>query len=187
MQERLDEELDEARARELVQHLESDAEAAEENQKLEQVHQLLDKAPPMRAPQRLAATIMARLTQTLKAQAMKKDLAPDVRLALMLSVSTVTVTMMPVMLAASYLVMNAWRNPKLLTQVIYRIIAMQAMMIDALVILMEEAEDLLQDDPELAPVAVSLIPVTLIGMLEAMEGDIIDNLEIAQAGSPDDA
>ncbi len=181
MQERLDNELDEALANELVQHLETDTDAAEENQKLEQVHTLLAKAPPVRAPQRLAATIMARLTRTLKAAALKQDLAPDVRMALMLSISTVTITMMPVMLAASYLVMTAWRNPKLLIQVIYRVVALQVMMINALVILLDEARGLLRDDPELAPIAVSLIPVALIGMVEAIEGDIIAGLEMGQA------
>lgn len=183
MQERLDNELDEALANELVQHLQTDADAAEENQKLEHVHDLLEKAPHVRAPQRLAATIMARLTRTFEAEALQQDLAPDIRMALMLSVSTVTIAMMPVMLAASYLVMNAWRNPKLLTQVIYRVVALQVMMIDALVILLEEADDLLHNDPQLAPVAVSLIPVALLGMLDAIEGDLIDGLEIGQPDS----
>ena len=59
MQEQLDGALDSEHQQELLKHLQSDAQAAEDQEQLEQVHHLLQSAPAMRASSRLAATIMA--------------------------------------------------------------------------------------------------------------------------------
>jgi anti-sigma factor RsiW len=171
MQENLDGSLDAQRAEELWQFLAKDEQAAEEHAQLEQVHQTLARAPHVRAPQRLAATIMARLAKTIEAQAELQQLPAEVKLALMMSMSIVQVAMMPVVLAATYMVVRYQRNPVVLGRVIQRVIALQVMMIDALVVLLEEVERMIAKDPESAPVAMSLIPVALMGMLDYIQGE----------------
>jgi hypothetical protein len=48
---------------------------------------------------------------------------------------------------------------------------LQVMMIDALVVLLEEVERMIAKDPESAPVAMSLIPVALMGMIDYIQGE----------------
>ena len=180
MQENLDGRLDADHAEELWQYLAKDEKAAKEQAKLEQVHHALSTAPHVRAPRRLAATIMARLAKTIEAQANVQHLPEEVKLALMMSVSIVQVAMMPIVLAASYMVVNYTRNPAILSRVLQRVIALQVMMIDALVVLLEEVERMIEKDPDSAPVAMALIPVALLGMLDYIqdETDDMENNEI---------
>ncbi len=179
IQEQLDGLLDEERAEELFEHLEREPDAAEEAVQLETVHSLLLNAPAARAPQHLAATIMARLAQTIEEQAQMKPLPAEVRMGLMMSASLVTLVMMPNMLAATYLVLNARRSPSQITKAVSRTIMLQVMMIDALVVLLEEIEEMIERDPRMAPVAMSLIPVALQGMLNYVQ-------ENAQQVEPDE-
>jgi len=171
MQEQLDGQLDAKQADQLWKHLQHDQQAAEEHAKLEAAHDFLMKIPPVRAPQRLAATIMARLAQSLQEEAAMQDLPEAIQQALMLGWSVVTVAMMPIVLAASYMVLNAMHSPKVLNRALERVIALMLMMIDALVIMLEEIEYLLKKDPAMVPVALSLIPVALLGMLEFVQGE----------------
>ncbi|GAB5493487.1 MAG: hypothetical protein Phog2KO_37020 [Phototrophicaceae bacterium] len=177
MQEKLDGELDAQTQEALHEHLQKDEQAAEEHAKLESLHDKLATAPAMRAPSRLAATIMARLAKTVEAQAELEPMPQEVQMALMLTVSIVQMMMMPVMLAASYMVLNVQYSPQLLTRVMERSVALIVMMIDALVILLEEVERMIEKDPEMARVAMSLIPVALMGMIDYIqeENSDIDN------------
>lgn len=177
MQEQLDGELDPQHEAQLHHYLERDSQAAEEKAKLEQVHQVLRTAPSMRAPSRLAATIMAKLAKSIEAQAQLEPMREEIKLALMLSTTIVQMAMMPMMIAASYLVMNAAYNPAILSRVMERTIALLVMMIKGLVIMLEEIEEMIEKDPEMAPVAMSLIPVALMGMIEYIqdETDHINN------------
>ncbi|MGJ3240073.1 MAG: anti-sigma factor family protein, partial [Anaerolineae bacterium] len=134
MQEQLDGQLDPQTEQALLEHLQKDNEAAEEQAKLESLHMTLATAPSMRAPSRLAATIMARLAKTVEAQAKLQPLPQEVEMALMLTVSLVQMIMMPLMLAASYMVLNTQYSPKLLTHLMERAIALIVMMIEGLVI-----------------------------------------------------
>jgi negative regulator of sigma E activity len=169
MQEKLDGELDPQREEELLYRLQHDTQAAEEQAQLEQVHEVLRTAPSMRAPSRLAATIMAKLAKSIEAQAQLEPMPEEVKLALMLTTSIVQMAMMPMMIAASYLVMNAAYNPAILSRVMERTIALLVMMIKGLVIMLEEIERMIEKDPEMAPVAMSLIPVALMGMIEYIQ------------------
>ena len=169
IQQKLDGELAGEREEELQDVLQRDQEAAEESAKLEQVHDKLRHAPHMRAPSHLAATIMARLAQTIEAQAQLKPLPLEVRSALMMSLSMVQFVMMPMMLAASYMVVNAMASPQILIRVMQRTIALQLMMIRSLIVLLEEIEVMIKKDPDMAPVAMSLVPVALKGMLGYLE------------------
>jgi len=177
MQEKLDGALDEQTEQLLHEHLQEDMQAAEEHAKLEDLHSALATAPAMRAPGRLAATIMARLAKQIEAQAELDPLPEEVKLALMLSMSVVQMAMMPMMLAASYMVLNAQYSPELLTRVMQRTVALLIMMIDGLVLLLEEVEVMIQRDPDMAPVAMSLVPVALMGMIEFIqeESDALEN------------
>ena len=174
MQENLDGSLDANDAEELWQKLAQDEEAAGENARLEQVHQTLATAPHVRAPRRLAATIMARLAQTIEAQAKMQALPAETKLALLMSMSIVQVSMMPVMLAATYMVVRYNRNPAIIGRVTQRVIALQVMMIDALVVLLDEVERMIEKDPDSAPVAMSLIPVALMGMVDYIKEESDD-------------
>jgi hypothetical protein len=61
-----------------------------------------------------------------------------------------------------------------LGRVMQRVIALQVMMIDALVALLEEVERMIDKDPESAPVAMSLIPVALMGILDYLQDESHD-------------
>lgn len=177
MQEHLDGVLDEQHEEELWKHLQEDEEAAAENAQLNQVHQLFADAPLLRAPERLAVTIMARLSQELEAQASLKPLPNEIKMALMTSASLVTLSMMPAMLAASYMVMNRMRQPDLLQDVAGRVILLQLMMVRSLAVLLEEIERTVERDPEKAQMAMALIPIALQAMLEYIEDSVDDDAE----------
>lgn len=172
MQENIDGALQPESAHELLHFLERDAEAAQENVQLQHLHQRLSSAPHMRAPGRLAATIMARLAKSIEAHAQLQQLPDEIRLALVMSISIVQMAMMPVMIAASQLVLMGVRSPELISRVLERTIALMVMMIDALILLLEEIERMIEKDPENAPLAMSLIPIALMGMLEYLQGDL---------------
>lgn len=169
MQEQVDGQLDPRTEEVLHEHLQTDEEAAEEHSKLENLHQTLATAPSMRAPTRLAATIMAKLAKTIELQAKMEPLPKEVKMALMLTTSMVQMMMMPTMLAASYMVLNAQSSPELLTRIMERSIALIVMMIESLVVLLEEVERMIEKDPEMAPVAMSLIPTALMGMIDYIQ------------------
>lgn len=176
MQERLDGNLDARQDAELREYLDTQPEAAEKAAALETVHDMLLRSPIMRAPDRLAATIMARLAQAVAEQAELQDMPLALQQALMLSSSMVILNMMPVMVASSYMVINAMAQPRLLTDTIARTISMMVMMIDAMSIVVEEMENLVREDPRSAPIAASLLPTVMMGMLEAMQADVAESL-----------
>jgi hypothetical protein len=169
MQENLDGELSEDLIDELYDMLDEDTDAAREYARLESVDRLLGTAPHARAPQRLAVTIMARLAESIEAEAELHAMPEEIRQALMLSVSLVIVSTMPMMLAASYMVMTGMRQPEYLNRVIAHILSLMVMLIDALKILLEEMETIVRENPEMAPMAMALIPITLMSMLDYIE------------------
>lgn len=186
MQENIDGELQPEHTRELLHYLEKDAEAAQENAQLQQLHDRLSSAPHLRAPNRLAATIMARLAKSIEAQAQLQQLPDEIKLALIMSISIVQMAMMPVMIAASQLVLMGVRSPDLISRVLERTISLMVIMIDSLVLLLEEIERMIEKDPENAPVAMSLIPVALMGMLEYLQGDLSNEDLFGDNGSTDE-
>jgi hypothetical protein len=169
MQAKLDGQLEPEAELELQKLLKAKPEALEEQAKLEAVHQTLTTAPHMRAPKRLAATIMARLAQTLEAQTKLQPMTEEVRMALMFTMQIVEMAMMPVMLAACYMVLKAAYNPMILSRVMDRTIALMMMMIDGLLVLLDEVEEMIKKDPDTARVAMALIPVALLGMLDYLQ------------------
>lgn len=168
MQEQLDGLLSEEHSEELLDYLQRDAQAAEEYARLERVDALLARAPQMRAPGRLAATIMARLAQVVEREAEMREMPEEAQQALLMSLSLAIMSMLPVMTAATWLVLNAHSDPALLTRAMQRVIAFFVLIIDALVILLEEIESLVHERPELAAAAMTLLPSVLLALVDAM-------------------
>lgn len=171
MQEQLDGELKPEEAALLEDHLAAEPEAAKQQEQLTELHVLLTKPPHEPVPQRLAATIMARLAQQLQQQAELQPMTQEMRLALMASLSVVTMAMMPLMISASYMVLMAQRSPALLGQVSLQVVALMVVMIDAMTLLLDEIEEIIEKDPKMAPVAFYMIPIALNAMLEYLEGN----------------
>ncbi len=176
MQEHLDGVLSDELARELLDYLAGDLQASSDYDRLQRLDSLLSSVPHERAPERLALTIMARLAHNIESQVEWDTMPERTRQALMLSLSLVMVVMMPTMVAASWLVLYAQANPRLLSEVISRTIALMQMLIDALVILLEEVEALVRHDPDMSMLAIALIPMMLKAMLETMGQQIDDHL-----------
>jgi anti-sigma factor RsiW len=169
MHEKLDGVLSEDLTEELYQHLAHDEEAAQEYARLETLDRLLSSAPQARAPQRLAVTIMARLAQAIETQANLQDAPEEVRQAVMVSLSLSMIAMMPLMVAASWLVMNAMAKPELLTRVLERVVFLMRLMNNAQLTLLDEVERIAETDPHLAAAAMRLLPAMTVGLLDAME------------------
>jgi len=171
MQEALDGALSPELSEELWQELDHDEEAADQWQRLQSVDSMLASMPIQRAPDRLAVTIMARLAESVQAQAELEEMPEATRQALMLALAVVVLVMLPTMIAASWLVMQGIASPELLNQVLYEAIALLQMMVEALIILLDTVEYLIQQNPEMAVVATALIPIVLLGIVKYLQGD----------------
>lgn len=170
MHEKLDGVLAEDLTDELYRFLAKDDDAAREYARLENVDTLLATAPSMRAPQRLAVTIMARLAQQVEMQAAIQSLPQELRASIMQSLSLSMVASMPLMVGASWVVLNAMGDPELLTSVIERVITTMVLMVDAQIVLLNEIEPYLQNDPQFAAACLRLIPSMMEGLLDSLEG-----------------
>lgn len=169
MQEAIDGQLSEDMARKLVEFLGSDRRAAREYDRLQRVDNLLKRAPQQRAPARLAATIMARLAQRVQAETALADLPPETQQVMMLCLSASMMAMMPMMEAASWLVLNAQRDPKLLSKVMIETIGWMTLVTDALIQLLDDAENRARSEPEIATATLALTPYLLSSVLDYLD------------------
>ena len=169
MQEAIDGQLSEEMGRKLLDLLGRDDSAAREYDRLQRIDSLLKRAPQQRAPARLAATIMARLAQKVEAETELSDLPPETQQLMMLSLSASMMAMMPMMEAASWLVLNAQRDPKLLSEVMLQTIGWMSLVTEALILLLEDAEDLAKTQPELATATLALTPYLLSSVLDHLD------------------
>lgn len=169
MQDAIDGQLTEETARKLVEILGSDQAAAREYDQLQQVDSLLKRAPQQRAPARLAATIMARLAQRVQAETALSDMPAETQQIMMLCLSASMMAMMPMMEAASWLVLNAQRDPELLSSVMIETIGWMTLVTDALIQLLEDAENRARSEPEIAAATLALTPYLLRTMLDYLD------------------
>lgn len=169
MQAAIDGQLSEEMARRLKDALARDNGAAREYSRLQRVDSLLQRAPHERAPARLAATIMARVAERVRAQAQLADLPPETQRIMMLSLSAAIMAMMPMMEAASWLVLNAQRDPELLSDVMLETIGWMSLVTDALIQLLEDAESLARSEPVVAAATLALTPYLLGSMLDYLD------------------
>ena len=169
MQEAIDGQLGEDTTRRLVEILGSDQAAAREYDQLQRVDSLLKRAPQQRAPARLAATIMARLAQRVQAETALSDLPAETQQIMMLCLSASMMAMMPMMEAASWLVLNARHDPELLSSVMIETIGWMTLVTDALIQLLEDAENRARSEPEIAAATLALTPYLLRAMLDYLD------------------
>ena len=169
MQEALDGQLADDLALELREALDKDASASREMDRLRRVDAMLKRAPHQRAPARLAATILARLAQRVEAEAELAQLPPETQKLMMLYMSACMMAMMPMMEAASWLVLNARRDPELLGEAMLHTISYMSMVTDALIMLLQDAEDLARTQPQLATATLALTPYMLHSVLDQLD------------------
>ena len=169
MQEAIDGQLSQEMAQKLLEMLDRDQTAAQEFGRLRRVDSLLKRAPQQRAPARLAATIMARLAEQMRAETAKSEMSPEMQRVMMLSLSAAMMAMMPMMEAASWLVLNARREPDLLSDVMIETIGWMSLVTDALIQLLEDAENLARSEPEVAAATLALTPYMLTTVLDYLD------------------
>jgi anti-sigma factor RsiW len=167
MQEKLDGVLAQEQEHMLLQELETDEEAAEEYARLAQVDQVLARAPMLRASNRLAATIMARLAMELQKEVELEQMPEHVRQAFLLSLSLVSLATMPMMVASSWMLLNR-QQAKALEQSIETAVALEVLLLRALIFLLHEVEQHIERDPQKAQFILSTLPVVFGGMLETL-------------------
>lgn len=169
MQEKLDGVLSDELTQELIQQLSQDAEAAREYARLETIDNLLSSAPQLRAPQRLAVTIMARLAQTIELQARLQALPQPLRSHIMQSLSLSMVAAMPMMVGASWMVLNRQADQQALAQIMERVVLLMLMQVEAQLALLDAIEPFLREDPQLAAACLRLMPSMMEGLLAALD------------------
>lgn len=179
MQESIDGQLSEDLAEQLFSILERDQEAAKEYNRLQRVDSLFKRAPHRRAPSRLAATIMARVAEQIEAETKMDELPDAAQQVMMMSMTASIMSMMPMMEAASWLVLNAQRDPEVLGDVMMQTIGLMSMVNSALIVLLEDAEELARTDPEVATATLALTPYMLNSVLDYLEETLVttDRLE----------
>lgn len=171
MQEALDGLLSPEEQHELLLHMETNPDAAEHYSRLKQVDRMLATAPFERAPQRLALTIMARLAQTVKEQTQLDDSMPQLsEAAIQVAMQMVTVATLPLMVGASWLMLNAMTDPELIEMVLQQVAALMLLVIDVMRIIIDEALAVFEEDPEAAMALLTLIPITLLTLVKQILG-----------------
>ncbi len=162
MQEALDQVLTDEERNELFKYLDSDQSSATEFNQLRRVDALLRNAPAERAPQRLAATIMARLSATVKAQTQSQmGITPE---AVAVALGMVSVVTMPMLVAASWMLINSIATLEALNAVLNQIIGLLLLVLKVLQVFLEQAQQLVSSNPQAAAALLTLIPVTLLAM-----------------------
>lgn len=161
MQQALDGDLEPQHQTELNQLLRDDPEQANAYDGQQRVDNLLRYPPMERAPKRLGLAIMARIAQAMTASQTKQS-SPLTEAQIRVAVQLVTVTTLPILSAAGYLLLNAQSNPKLLEQLLTPVLGLLVLVIDAMTVMLEQAEIVYEEDPELALAILTLIPSMLL-------------------------
>ncbi|MFW5690877.1 MAG: anti-sigma factor family protein [Chloroflexota bacterium] len=168
MQQALDAELSEDAAQELDAILRSDPSQAEEFDAQQRVDDLLRYPPHERAPQRLALTIMSRLAQTLRDQQTRHSALTEAQLQV--AIQMVTVATLPLLVSAGYMLLNAQSDRRTLERVLTQVAGLLLIVNDVMTVMIEQAEALYQEDPELAVAMLSLIPNALLLLVNEILG-----------------
>lgn len=168
MQESLDEALSPHALEELSEMLAKNPQTADEYQRLQKVDEMLRVAPFERAPKRLALTIMARIAQTVQEQTRPTS---EIDMAtLQVAVQLVTVATLPLLVGAGYMLLNSQTNPEVIEVVIEQVAMMLIMVINVIDVMIDEAKETAQTDPEAALAMLTLLPSTLLTMVGEMLG-----------------
>ena len=173
MQESLDGDLSPEQEEELASILDSDRERAEYD-KLQVLDDMLQAAPQERAPQRLALKIMARIAETVKAQQpldMEAELNEMADAVLNVALTTVTVATLPLLVSASWMLLNARSKPEVAEEALARVAALLILTMDVIQVMLEEAESAYDpENPEVSMAILSMIPSTLLLLVKQVLG-----------------
>lgn len=166
MQMALDGMLSDEEREELFGHLEEDKRSTREFNRLKRVDDVFRTAPHERAPQRLAATIMARLAASIEAEARAKMNFDQFELTAMqeimtVSISLVSVVTMPMLIGASWMILHAADNPDRLDAAFQQVVASMLISIEMIDVFLDKAMEVAAEDPEMALALLSLMPETL--------------------------
>ncbi len=159
MQEALEERLTPEARRELLQQL--DAEATAEFNRLKHIDSMLRSAPFEHAPQRLAAAILARLAETLKAEHLPRTTG----LALALALALVTLLVMPLLIGVGWLVLAALGSAAAMSAALQQIVMVLAVIVGVLMVLIERAQALVAESPQAPALLLALVPIALYGVM----------------------
>jgi anti-sigma factor RsiW len=159
MQKALDEPLAPEEQAELRTHLDSSIRDAQAYKRLQEVDTMLRRAPHERAPQRLAATIMARLAEM--AERMDPRLSRISGLALAVALALVGGVMIPVLLLAGWFLLAALFSGAGLVAAIERVVALLAVLIGLAEALLLRIQLFLAANPGLLVLMIGLIPISL--------------------------
>ena len=173
MQSSLDGELSPDEQNELRQLVERSQDVAEELNQLETVHTLLQRPPHERAPERLASVIMARIAQMVRQEQFQSDQAEVDELAeamLNVAVSTVTVATLPLLVGAAWLMLNRKSRPEAIEALLDQVATLIVLVMETMQVMLEQAQEAFEDDPELAMAILTLIPVTLLILVRQVLG-----------------
>ena len=166
MQDALDKALSPDAEQELNYILDTDPEDAAQFDRLQRVEMLLSAAPHERAPERLALTIMARLAEAAKTET-KVQASPEITEEMMqTAIQLVTIAALPMLVGAGWMLLNAQSDPEMLETVLYHVAALLMLVIDVMEVMMEKAQSVYSDDPELAMALLTMIPVLLLALIQ---------------------
>lgn len=137
--------------------------------KLERVHRMLSAAPRERAPERLAAKIMARVSAIMQQQRAADWPVPQEAIAAaMMLANTAT---LPLMTSAAWLLIHAAAHPRLFETMLPRVVTVHLALIEVMVEVLREAETAAHDDPYMAAAILSLLPGALRTLAEGLRED----------------
>ncbi|GAB4309061.1 MAG: hypothetical protein Kow00117_02400 [Phototrophicales bacterium] len=173
MQSALDNNLTPEAEQELLSILQTDQEQAAEFDAQRQVDAMLQTPPHVRAPRRLALTIMARLAQTLQAEDKQSAIT---QAQMQVAVQLVTVATMPLLVGAGYLLLNAKSDPEAFETMLEPVAAMLMMVVDVMTVMLDEVQAVYEQDPELAVAMLALMPTALLLLVKRVLG-IDDELQ----------
>lgn len=180
MQESLDRQLSPDAEQELDAFLNQDQEGADEYTRLKTTDDLLRTAPYERAPQRLALKIMARIAEAVREQqSTEQELSEMAEAIVNVALTTVTVATLPLLIGASWMMLNTHARQEVVEDVLARVTALVVLTIDIIQVMLEEAEAAYtEENPEVAMAILTMVPATLLLLVREVLGlDEIDDEE----------
>lgn len=142
-----------------------ETQAAADN--LERVHRLLSTAPRERAPERLAAKIMARVSAMMRQQKQADWPVPQEAIAAAMMLANAAT--LPLMTGAAWLMIHAAAQPKLFQTVLPRVVAVHLMLIEVMIEVLRQAETVAEDDPQTAAAILALLPDALRALADQLQ------------------
>jgi anti-sigma factor RsiW len=158
MQEALDETLSPELRDELFAHLGQDTRDAEAFDRLKQVDRMLRTAPHERAPRSLAMNIMAKLAESLNPQQLSRISG----LALALGLSLIAAIMLPLLVAAGWLILSAMGNAAALSSAVSQMVALLSVAMTLLESVIQQIQAFITANPGLPALMILLIPASVL-------------------------